>query len=353
IAVDAVNEYIYWGSTPEDKIYRANLDGTNKVTFLSGLGYVGDVDIDLVHGFLFYGQYIISATQGLYRINLNGTNNTTIASGYDAQFLGLDSKNSVIYFSDGGTCRKINYDGTNDTHLFSFQPGGFFVDTTNAWVYYSDITTDRILRSDLFGADVQNLITTQLEAPFGPVLFKACFSIISQPSNQNANVGGTAQFIIQVSGTNITYQWQTDAGLGFQNITNAGQYSGATKDTLIVSNLTLSNNNQHFRCIVPKPLCTDTSAVVILTVSPIGINETGKQNPVNVYPNPVGNRLTVHLNASLVGSAYNITDQLGKTVLTGKLTKENSIIELDNLPAGFYIFSIEDYNKRTFTLIKN
>lgn|GEM_PF-2607750 len=353
IAVDAVNEHIYWGSTPEDRIYRADLDGTNQVPFLSGLGYVGDVDLDLVHGYLFYGQYIISATKGLYRIDLNGTNNTTIVSGCDAQYLGLDVKHGVIYFADGGACRKVNYDGTNNNLLFSFQPGGFFVDTANSLVYYSDMTADRVFRSDLFGADVQNLITTQLWSPHGPVLIQACFSILAQPANQHVNVSGAAQFVIQVSGTNISYQWQTDAGLGFQNITNAGQYSGATNDTLTVSNTTIANNNQLFRCIVTSLLCTDTSAVAILNVSPIGIDDNREQDPVTVYPNPAGNRIYVQVNARLIGSTFTIIDPMGKTVVTGKLTGETSIIEIGNLPPGAYLFSIGDNRKRTYPLIKN
>ena len=352
IAVDAVNEQIYWGSTPENKIYRADLDGTNQVTFLSGLGYVGDVDIDLIHGYLFYGQYIISATKGLYRIDLNGTNNTTIVSGCDAAYLGLDVKNSVIYFADGGTCRKVNYDGTNNNLLFGFQPGGMFVDTANSLVYYSDMTADRVFRSDLFGADVQNLITTQLDSPHGPVLIKACFSILGQPANQHVNVGGTAQFVIQVAGSNISYQWQTDAGLGFQNISNAGPYSGATTDTLTVSNTTLANNNQLFRCIVTSLSCSDTSTVALLTVSPIGINDVVEQNPVKVYPNPVSNRIYVQVNASLIGSTFTIIDPMGKAVMTGKLNKENSTIEMGHLSAGAYMFSLEGFSKRTFTLIK-
>ncbi|MFA4851168.1 MAG: T9SS type A sorting domain-containing protein [Bacteroidales bacterium] len=355
IAIDAANGHIYWGSTPEDKIYRADLDGTNQVTFLSGLDYVGDVDIDLVHGYLFYGQYIIGATKGLYRVGLNGTNNVTIISGYDVEYLGLDVKNGVIYFGDGGTCRKINYNGTNDNLLFNFQPGGFFVDTTNSLVYYTDMSANRVFRSDLFGANVQNLITTQLASPHGPVLFQTCFLIINtQPANQNVNIGVSAQFVLQVSGTNISYQWQTDAGLGFQNISNAGPYSGATNDTLTVSNTTLANNNQQFRCIATSISCIDTSTVAILTVlDNSGINEAVEQNLFKVYPNPTNSNINVQVNASLIGATYTITDQLGKIAMTGKLNTENSTIELSNLSGGIYMFSFGDDTKQTFTLIKN
>jgi hypothetical protein len=354
IAVDAVNGHIYWGSTPEEKIFRADLNGTNKVTFLSGLGYVGDLDIDLVHGYLFYGQYIISATQGLYRVDLNGTNNVKIVSGYDVESLGLDVKNGVIYFGNGGTCRKINYNGTNDNLLFNFQPGGFFVDTTNSLVYYADMSANRVFRSDLFGANVQNLITTRLASPHGPVLLQACFSIIDQPASQNVNIGASAKFVIYVSETGISYQWQTDIGLGFQNISDAGPYSGAKNDTLTVSNTTISNNNQHFRCIVKSTRCVDTSTVAILTVKDnTGINEEVEQNLFKVYPNPVNSNINVQVDESLIGATYTITDQLGKIAMTGKLNSENSTIELGNLLGGIYIFSFGNNIKHVFTVIKN
>lgn len=354
ISVDAINGHIYWGSTPENKIYRADLNGTNQVTVISGLGYIGDVDIDLVNGFLIYGQRIISATKGLYRVNLNGTNNTAISVGYDVQYLGLDMKNGVIYFGNGGTCRKINYNGSNDNLLFNFQPGGFFVDTTNSLVYYTDMSTSRVFSSDLLGANVHDLITTQLESPHGPVLFQTCFSIISQPTNQNVNIGFNAQFVLHVSGNNISYQWQTDLGLGFQNISNAGSYSGATNDTLIVSNTTLANNNQQFRCIITSSYCNDTSTVAKLTVlNNYGIKEAIENNLIVVYPNPTNSNINVKLNSSLIGATYTITDQLGKIEMTGKLNKECSTIEIDNLAGGIYTFSVEGNNKQTFKVIKN
>jgi hypothetical protein len=60
-------------------------------------------------------------------------------------------------------------------------------------------------------------------------------------------------------------------GLGFQNLSNAGQYSGVTSSTLTVANTSLQNNNQLFRCIVTTPNCgSDTSDIVTLTVSSSG-----------------------------------------------------------------------------------
>jgi len=83
---------------------------------------------------------------------------------------------------------------------------------------------------------------------------------------------------VSTTATNPSFQWQTNLGLGFQNISNAGQYSGATTETLTVSNLSITNNNQVFRCAVGDGLCSDTTAEATLTIiDDAGINEL---NPI-------------------------------------------------------------------------
>lgn len=91
-------------------------------------------------------------------------------------------------------------------------------------------------------------------------------SIDSQPQNQNAFISNSALFAIASSDPLATYQWQTDLGAGFQNLNSVGQYSGTNTDTLTVSNVSMSNNNQPFRCIINSGSCSDTSNVAVLTV---------------------------------------------------------------------------------------
>jgi uncharacterized protein (TIGR02145 family) len=93
-------------------------------------------------------------------------------------------------------------------------------------------------------------------------------SITSQPSNQTTGTNRNVQFSVVSSDSNSTYRWQTDMGLGFQNLTNAGQYAGVNTSTLNVSNTSPHNDNQLFRCIVSTTNCgSDTSDVVTLNVN--------------------------------------------------------------------------------------
>ena len=174
-----------------------------------------------------------------------------------------------------------------------------------------------------------------------------------QPTSQIVNISNGTLFIVGSSYPNATYQWQTDLGFGFQNLNSVGQYSGTTNDTLTVSNVTLSNNNQPFRCIVSSGSCTDTSNVAVLTVNNnVGINEFTRDNLFSVYPNPAKSQINVKADAKLLGSIYTVYDNTGKLVLTGKIISENTTIELGNLSGGIYLFSVGENMKQTFKVIK-
>jgi hypothetical protein len=185
-------------------------------------------------------------------------------------------------------------------------------------------------------------------------LYNGCqLSVSTQPINQAVNISNNAQFTTASSDPLATYQWQTDLGVGFQNLNSVGQYSGTANDTLTISNTTLSNNNQPFRCIISSGSCTDTSNVAVLTVNNnVGINEFTQDNLFSVYPNPAKSQINVKADAKLLGSVYSIYDNTGKFVLSGKINSENTVIDLGNLSGGIYLFSVGENLKQTFKVIK-
>ena len=176
---------------------------------------------------------------------------------------------------------------------------------------------------------------------------------ISQPTNQTVNINNNAQFIVSSSDPSATYQWQTDLGVGFQTLNSVGQYSGTTNYTLTVSNVTMSNNNQPFRCIVYSGSCSDTSNVAVLTVyNNVGIDESSQDNLFSVFPNPARSVINIKADSKLIGEVYTIYDNTGKVVLTGKLNSQNTTIELGTLSGGIYMFSVGENMNQTFKVIK-
>jgi polyhydroxybutyrate depolymerase len=73
---------------------------------------------------------------------------------------------------------------------------------------------------------------------------------------------------------------------------------------------------------------------------------------LNVYPNPANSQINVKADATLFGSVYTVYDNAGKSVFSGKINSENTVIELGNLSGGIYLLSVGDNLKQTLKIIK-
>jgi hypothetical protein len=175
---------------------------------------------------------------------------------------------------------------------------------------------------------------------------------MTQPINKSATVGGTAHFSVSAALPNTTYKWQTDLGLGFQNLSNAGQFKGVNKDTLQISNLTAVNDNQAFRCILSSGVCNDTSEVVTLTVKASGNSKDFKNQNITIFPNPSNGLIDIKITPALWNNFFKIIDQQGRVVTNGKLSESNTPISIEHLANGVYILQTEPTITRTL-LIKN
>ncbi|MFM2157357.1 MAG: hypothetical protein RL516_2106, partial [Bacteroidota bacterium] len=66
----------------------------------------------------------------------------------------------------------------------------------------------------------------------------------------------------------FTYQWQVDSGLGFVNVVNNFNYTGATTKTINIASCPANMNMFYYRCIVFGPCnSSDTSTAVFLKVN--------------------------------------------------------------------------------------
>jgi hypothetical protein len=205
--------------------------------------------------------------------------------------------------------------------------------------------TSRFFDGNLDDIGIWNRALTQQEITN---LFNGCSAstITSQPTNQTVNPTTSAQFVVNAT-SGSSFQWQTDLGFGFQNLSNAGQYSGAINDTLVVSNATVSNNNQQFRCIINSASCADTSDIAVLTVSTVGMNELSVQGNVSLYPNPTQSSFEIQTN--LVYSKVEIRDMQGRIVKTEKAAKT---INLSSLQKGTYSVNLLDEQEKTLAVRK-
>jgi hypothetical protein len=222
------------------------------------------------------------------------------------------------------------------TECISFTPGtGKSWDTSGT---YQDTLVNN--------ADCDSIITYNLT-----ILKDSLIS--TQPNSDSVNIDRSAQFVAYSSLSNATYQWQSDLGAGYQDLTNSGQYFGVNNDTLNVSNAALSNSNQLFRCVITASNCNDTSDIAILTVvdnASIG-NLTGR-NLFTIFPNPTNDVIHIQAKAKLIGTKYTLYASTGIAVLSGELEGVETSINLKNLAEGVYLISIGDGMSQTFRVVK-
>lgn len=169
------------------------------------------------------------------------------------------------------------------------------------------------------------------------ILSVNCKKIIkNQPVDITVKKGNQAYFIVKSYETGSAFQWQTNLGLGFQNLSNAGQYKGCNNDTLIVNDLTILNNNQIFRCVLSNIYCKDTSNEVRLTVAPEIAIEI-ELNKIYLYPNPCSKVLFIELSYVEKENRLLIYNSIGQLVYEDKLLKLKNELNLEKLSSGIYL----------------
>lgn len=173
----------------------------------------------------------------------------------------------------------------------------------------------------------------------------------AQPNNQTASINRSAGFSVHLNKSKVKYQWQSDIGFGFQNLSNAGQYSGVTTDSLSISDLSMINNNQYFRCSITLDTCgiTFISNAAKLTVNnTVGVNSINHTN-INIYPNPTNNLINIiGLPEHELTTVY-IYNTQGKIILSKELTSSGAI-DLSSFPQGVYEIKIGEVVQRVVKL---
>ncbi len=116
-------------------------------------------------------------------------------------------------------------------------------------------------------------------------------AITIPPQDDTACVNGTADFSVLVTGGNLGYQWQSDDGSGFTNITDNTIYSGTNTSTLTLANIPGTYNGYRYRCLV-NGLCSAAS----LSSPPATLQLT---DPANITSQPSNTIICVGLDDTL------------------------------------------------------
>jgi hypothetical protein len=214
--------------------------------------------------------------------------------------------------------------------------------------YNGDASFPYYLNGKLDDIGVWNRALT--EAEVGDLFIGCAVSATLQPIDISVLAGNDASFTVDGSNANCTFQWQTDLGLGWQNLTNAGQYSGVNTSTLTVFNTNASNNNQNFRCLITLGTCSAESSSAILTVLPVSVTEN-ENSSFALFPNPVTTELNFQTKTEFIGTELIIFDASGKQIHKQQILSANTHINTSSFAAGNYFVKLGEVVKR-FEVIK-
>lgn len=96
--------------------------------------------------------------------------------------------------------------------------------------------------------------------------------------------------------------------------------------------------------------CQVLDSITILNV--VGLDALNGEQQLLIYPNPVSNTIAFQVSENLFGMDFSIVDIQGKKVCIGSIGAQEMKIDVSNLGAGLYYFSIDGRENSTVKIIK-
>lgn len=171
IAVDSIEEKIYWSDESNNKIERSGLDGANRETIINvGLTSPRGIELDLNNGKIYWTE--ISPSNKIRRANLDGTEIEDFITGLsNPNDLVFDFDNSMVYWTNGGALQiqRANLDGTEIETIVSTDsnPIAIALEKESQKIYWSQFSGGKIRRANLDGSSPEDVISSNNPKKWG------------------------------------------------------------------------------------------------------------------------------------------------------------------------------------------
>lgn len=307
MAIDSETGKIYWADYASG-IYRAPLDGSGPVEalYLAPWERFTAIAIDAVNQHLYFGP---PQTGDLWRTDLNGDNfqfgpsGLTQAWGFNG--LVVDPEAGRLYSSDLDAVRSVNLDGTDPQPIAAglSRALGVAFDTERQRVFYTERDSQRIGVAYVDGSGYQTLLTG-LDSPFGIAIIQA--SGQESPFTQWQKVNFTTE---ELANDDISGPAATPANDGIPNLLKFAlglNPSQSARDSLPSPELV--NGNLQFSFTQPKAaldvkvvpkLSMDLASWVPVSEAQIQTEEFDEYQLVTISI-PANDKIFIRLRASLV-----------------------------------------------------
>ena len=163
---------MYWHTV--GTIQRANLDGSQRETLVSGLNVLNDIALDVAGSKMYWIQSGSAIRAAIQRANLDGSQRETLVSGvFAANSLVLDVARGKMYWTeDRSIIQRANLDGSQRETLVLISTeeslGNLVLDVARGKMYWADTTrlsegpVHTIRRANLDGSQRETLVSEGL-----------------------------------------------------------------------------------------------------------------------------------------------------------------------------------------------
>ena len=160
LALDLFAHKMYWTSLQGGTIQRADLEGTNVETLITGLEAPADIALDMYLDFI--GDPCPNCATKIQAVSPLPDRRTAAKSAFHSPYHSMGAP-TTMYWTDlrAGTIQRADLDGENGEILVTDigSPVGIVVNEYIYSMYWADRDTGIIHRADLDGANVEALIT--------------------------------------------------------------------------------------------------------------------------------------------------------------------------------------------------
>jgi len=171
--------------------------------------------------------------------------------------------------------------------------------------------------------------------------------------------------------TTVVEQWLSGAWTSFQKVSNTYDASGfmtkglsqlwdsgtSTWKNSTQANYTNNTDGTPYQIINQSwdgtSAWINSDRMTFTYSQTTGVSELITKADFTIYPNPANDIINVKANISINGSVYSITNQTGMVLLRGKITSENTSIDISSLVNGIYFIHFGETNRNTYKLIKH
>jgi hypothetical protein len=221
--LDLAGGQMYWADNAAGAIIRANLDGSGQTTLVSGLPPADPTPgvrppaLDLAHGHMYWTDGTNFSPGFLRRANLDGSEVTTLVTGLaGGRRIALDLAGGRMYWAEGASLRirRANLDGSGVTTLIYEDTDDVALDLPGGKMYWTAYTAGGIHRANLDGSGKEILVRNQ-NTPISIALDlaggKMYWGSLHGGDMRRANLDGTGQEIL-VTGQQSVVTISLDVG---------------------------------------------------------------------------------------------------------------------------------------------